>query len=139
MKGLGVGKNATFDVTMTSDDGRINLNCGGGLNPNQQQAQALYGILAAMFWPPRYENPPWRIWGWPDSDGQIAQRDETARAIIDWTDFDEQQFVPTVTPAGATTGGGPSAARAAARRPTTTTAGAIRTRRATTSTTRSKR
>jgi hypothetical protein len=53
MKGLGVGKNADFDVTMTSDDGRINLNCGGGLNPNQPAAQSLYGVLAALFWPPR--------------------------------------------------------------------------------------
>src|SRR6185312_9482465 len=114
MKGLGVGKGATFDVTMTSDDGRINLNCGGGLNPNQQQAQALYGLISALFWPPRYENPPWRIWGWPDSDGQIAQRDETARAIIDWTDMDETQFMPTTTlPGGQApssgTGGGAEA------------------------------
>jgi hypothetical protein len=107
MKGLGVGKGASFDVTMTSEDGRVNLNCGGGINPNVAQAQALYGILAAMFWPPRYDNPPWRIWGWPDSDGQIAQRDETARAIIDWTDLDEQQFTPTVTlPGGQTPSGG---------------------------------
>ena len=103
MKGLGVGKNASFDVTMASDDGRVNINCGGGLNPNQQQAQALYGVLAAMFWPPRYDNPPWRIWGWPDADGQISNRDETARAIIDWTDLDEQQFQPQITlPGGAT-------------------------------------
>jgi general secretion pathway protein K len=113
MKGLGVGKGATFDVAMTSDDGRINLNCGGGLNPNQQQAQALYGLLAALFWPPRYDNPPWRIWGWPDSDGQIAQRDETARAIIDWTDMDESQFMPMATlPGGqapSTSGGGAEA------------------------------
>jgi general secretion pathway protein K len=113
MKGLGVGKNATFDVAMTSDDGRININCGGGLNPNQQQAQALYGVLASLFWPPRYDNPPWRIWGWPDSDGQIAQRDETARAIIDWTDMDESQFTPTATlPGGqapSSSGGGAEA------------------------------
>jgi len=60
-----------------------------------------------MFWPPRYENPPWRIWGFPDSDGQIANRDETARAIIDWTDFDEQQFTPMVTqPGGQAPSGG---------------------------------
>ncbi|MGZ3408348.1 MAG: hypothetical protein ACXVAN_17985, partial [Polyangia bacterium] len=113
MKGLGVGKGATFDVTMASDDGRINLNCGGGLNPNQQQSQALYGLLAALFWPPRYDNPPWRIWGWPDSDGQIAQRDETARALIDWTDMDESQFMPTVTQPGgqapSSSGGGAEA------------------------------
>ena len=55
MKGLGVGKNATFDVDMTVRRRPLNLNCGGGLNPNQQQAQALYGLLAALFWPPRYK------------------------------------------------------------------------------------
>src|SRR5437660_8350883 len=53
MKGLGVGKNATFDVAMTSEDGRLNLNCGGGLNdvPNQQ---LLYAILVELMRPPRY-------------------------------------------------------------------------------------
>jgi general secretion pathway protein K len=110
LKGLGAGKGATFDVTMASDDGRININCGGGLNPNQQQAQALGNLLAQLFWPPRYDNPPWRIFGWPDADGQVAQREETVRAIIDWTDVDEQQFVllppqtgnaPTPTPSSA--------------------------------------
>lgn len=100
MKGMGVGKHATFDVDMQSDDGRINLNCGGGINPNAQQAQALYGTLMALFWPPRYEQPPWRIWGSPDSDGQIADRDTTARAIVDWTDLDEQGFAPTITLTG---------------------------------------
>jgi len=100
MKGLGVGKNASFDVTMTSDDGRINLNCGGGINPNPAQAQALYWLLFSMFSPPRYDNPPWRIWGWPDADGQIAQREETACAIVDWTDVDEQHFVPIPRQAG---------------------------------------
>ena len=103
MKGLGVGKNATFDVNMTSDDGRINVNCGGGINPNQPAAQSLYGVLSALFWPPRYDNPPWRIWGSLDADGQLAVRDETARAIIDWTDVDEQQFAPQITLPGATT------------------------------------
>jgi general secretion pathway protein K len=113
MKGMGVGKNATFDVDMKSDDGRININCGGGINPNAQQQQALYGTLMALFWPPRYELAPWKIWGSPDSDGQIAERDTTARAIIDWTDIDEQQFVPTITLPGNSTpsssGGGAEA------------------------------
>lgn len=114
MKGLGVGKGATFDVTMGSDDGRINVNCGGGLNPNQQQAQSLYGLLAALFWPPRYDNPPWQIWGSTDAEGQIAVRDETARAVIDWTDVDEQAFVPQVQTTGsasatASTAGGAEA------------------------------
>lgn len=97
LKGLGMGKGATFDATMTSDDGRINLNCGGGLNPNAQQAQALYMLLYDLFWPPRYDQPPWKVFGWPDADGQVAMRDDTVRAIIDWTDVDITSFVPTGT------------------------------------------
>jgi type II secretory pathway component PulK len=90
MKGLGVGKNATFDVVMTSDDGRLNLNCGGGLNdvPHQQQ---LYAILTSMFWPPRYN----RMFETADSEGQYTPREDVARAIVDWADIDENKFDPT--------------------------------------------
>jgi general secretion pathway protein K len=89
MKGLGVGKNASFDVEMTSDDGRLNLNCGGGINdvPHQQQ---LYAILTALFWPPRYN----RLFEAADTDGQYWSRDDTARAIVDWADVDENRFDP---------------------------------------------
>ena len=89
MKGLGVGKNATFDVVMTSDDGRLNVNCGGGINdvPHQQQ---LYAILSSLFWPPRYN----RMFEAPDADGQYWTRDDTAAAIVDWADLDENRFVP---------------------------------------------
>jgi general secretion pathway protein K len=89
MKGLGVGKGATFDVAMTSDDGRLNVNCGGGINdvPHQQQ---LYGILASLMWPPRYN----RMFETADSEGQYFSRDDVARAILDWADVDENRFEP---------------------------------------------
>jgi general secretion pathway protein K len=89
MKGLGVGKNASFDVEMTSDDGRLNLNCGGGINdvPHQQQ---LYAILSSLFWPPRYN----RLFETADADGQYWNREDTARAILDWADVDENRFEP---------------------------------------------
>jgi type II secretory pathway component PulK len=104
LKGLGAGKNATFDVNLTSDDGRINLNCGGGINPNPQASQALYGMLMALFYPPRYDQPPWRLFGAVGADGQVAYRDDTARAIIDWTDVDEQQFAPQLPATGSASG-----------------------------------
>jgi type II secretory pathway component PulK len=89
MKGLGVGNNASFDVEMTSDDGRLNLNCGGGINdvPHQQQ---LYAVLSSLFWPPRYN----RMFETADSEGQYWNRDDTARAILDWADVDENRFEP---------------------------------------------
>jgi general secretion pathway protein K len=115
IKGLGVGKGASFDVEMGSEDGKINVNCGGGLNaagntgnafngqpnqlPNQQQggappitnpAQALYTLLTAVEFPTRYN----RLFENPDSEGQYATRDDIARAVLDWSDVDEQRFEP---------------------------------------------
>jgi general secretion pathway protein K len=89
LKGLGAGKGATFDLTMNAEDGKLNVNCGGGLNdvPHQQQ---LYAVLSALFWPPRYN----RMFEMPDAEGQYATRDDVARAIVDWADIDEQKFDP---------------------------------------------
>ena len=109
MKGLGAGKGATFDIAMTSDDGRLNINCGGGLNdvPHQQQ---LYAILSALFWPPRYSTPPGpgHVFDAADSEGQVPTRDDVARAIIDWADIDEFRFEP-VQPNGQPSSGGAGA------------------------------
>jgi general secretion pathway protein K len=107
IKGLGVGKGGSFDVTMATEDGKINLNCGGGLNagggapppppqPGQppmmaSRAQALYQMLTALIFSPRYN----RLFDNPDADGQYATRDLVARAIIDWSDIDESGYDPT--------------------------------------------
>ncbi len=109
MKGMGVGKGATFDLAMTSDDGRLNINCGGGLNDTAHQQQ-LYAILSALFWPPRYSSPPGpgHVFDAQDSEGQIPTRDDVARAIIDWADVDEMQFVPPATSGGPAPSGGGS-------------------------------
>jgi general secretion pathway protein K len=131
IKGLGVGKGSSFDVAMVAEDGKININCGGGLNPTapsatpQQQpppgtpppgtqptgatsvtqtqpritnrAVGLYALLTALEFGPRYN----RIFDNPDSDGQYVTRDEVARAIIDWSDVDENRFDPVAPSAGA--------------------------------------
>jgi type II secretory pathway component PulK len=99
LKGLGAGKGATFDLTMSSDDGRLNLNCGGGLNdaPHQQQ---MWAILNALFWPPRYSPPIGRVFDTTDSDGQVNSREDVARAVLDWADVDEARFDPTGASSG---------------------------------------
>ena len=89
LKGLGVGQGASFDVAISSEDGRLNINCGGGLNDAPRQRE-LYAVLSALFWPPRYN----RIFEQADSDGQFSTRDDVARAILDWADVDESRFEP---------------------------------------------
>ncbi len=119
IKGLGVGKGGSFDVVMATEDGKVNINCGGGLNaagggllpgaappppvgspppngplgalpPATNPATALYRMLASLMFSPRYN----RLFDNPDADGQYATRDEVARAIIDWSDIDETKFDP---------------------------------------------
>ncbi len=106
IKGLGVGKGAGFDVEMKPEDGKININCGGGLNPGGNVAvlnpmgvaapnqpagaaalspqAALYLELSSLMMSPRYN----RLFENADADGQFATRDDVARAIVDWTDVD---------------------------------------------------
>jgi general secretion pathway protein K len=96
LKGLGVGKNATFELEMVTEDGKLNLNCGAGLNDQPRQA-ILYGMLSSLFFPPRY-NP---IFEAPDADGQYMTRDDVARAIIDWADIDDQRYSPDGKSGGA--------------------------------------
>ncbi len=119
IKGLGVGRGASFDVQMGTEDGKINVNCAGGIpqlamgaigqpgptggssaagsvgapQPGQiaNPSQALYMMLTSMFYGPRYN----RLFDNPDSEGQYATRDLIAKAIIDWSDIDETQFDPT--------------------------------------------
>jgi len=87
MKGLGVGKGASFDLDMTAEDGKLNLNCGGGLN-DQPRQQILYGVLTALFFPPTYNS----LFDVTDPDGQVSSRDDVAKAIVDWADIDTQKF-----------------------------------------------
>jgi len=115
VKGLGAGKDGSFDVAMGVEDGKININCGGGLqvpilppgapqlggmgfNPTQTltppggqaPAQNLYLMLLATMMPQRYN----RLFQNEGPDGQFVTREEVASAIIDWSDIDEQKFSP---------------------------------------------
>jgi general secretion pathway protein K len=117
IKGLGVSKGASFDVLLGVEDGKININCGGGL-PRLVQGQApapspasgagtssaaaaapgrplppsvvVYNMLLGAMYPVRYN----RLFEIEHPDGQFYTRDDVARAVIDWTDIDEGRFDP---------------------------------------------
>ncbi len=89
LKGLGVGKGASFDLDMAAEDGKLNINCGGGMNDSARQG-ILFGVLSAMFFPPAYNT----LFDVQDSDGQISSREDVAKAIVDWADIDEQRYSP---------------------------------------------
>jgi type II secretion system (T2SS) protein K len=89
IKGVGLGADVDVDVNITSDDGRINVNCGGGFSsPNVQNQQWLALTLYAMVYSPQYN----RLFEMPDAEGQYATREELVRAIIDWSDGDDRAF-----------------------------------------------
>jgi general secretion pathway protein K len=89
IKGLGL-TSGTFDAEITSEDGKIDLNCGSGI-PNAEAKQkqiAIFRVLSALMYSPRFE----RLFSEADANGQFATRTDVARALIDWADVDEQGF-----------------------------------------------
>jgi hypothetical protein len=87
IKGLGVDV-GSFDLEMDSLDGKLNLNCGGGVNTGSPEVLRFAASLAAMMLPSRYN----RLFEEPDEHGQYADRLEVMRAIIDWADQDTVMF-----------------------------------------------
>jgi general secretion pathway protein K len=89
VKGLGL-KSGTFDAEITPEDGKINVNCGGGFNPPTERQKMVFRLLMGLMYSRRFD----RLFSESDSNGQFATRADVARAIIDWSDADEQGFVP---------------------------------------------
>jgi hypothetical protein len=87
IKGLGVDV-GSFDLEMESLDGRLNVNCGGGLNTGDPKVARFAASLAAMMLPTRYN----RLFEEPDENGQYADRLEVMRALVDWADQDNVMF-----------------------------------------------
>jgi general secretion pathway protein K len=94
VKGLGL-KSGRFDAEITSEDGKIDVNCGSGIPNTQAHGRQLtiYRLLIALMYSPRFD----RLFSEADSTGQFATRDNVARAIIDWADNDDQMFAPDGT------------------------------------------
>jgi hypothetical protein len=87
IKGLGVDV-GSFDLQMESLDGKLNINCGGGLNTGSPTVTRFAASLAALMLPMRYN----LLFEEPDENGQYADRLEVMRAIIDWADQDNVMF-----------------------------------------------
>ena len=89
IKGLGMSS-GTFDAEITSEDGKIDLNCGSGIpNSDAHRRQVVvYRLLNGLMYSPRFD----RLFSEADANGQFATRTDVARALIDWADVDEQGF-----------------------------------------------
>ncbi len=88
-KGLGL-KSGKFDAEITSEDGKIDVNCGGGLVSSRENQLTVYRLLMGMMYSRRFD----RLFSEADANGQFVTRPEVARAIIDWADGDDQMFSP---------------------------------------------
>jgi general secretion pathway protein K len=89
VKGLGL-KSGTFDAEITPEDGKINVNCGGGFNAKADNQKMVFRLLMGLMYSRRFD----RLFSESDTNGQFATRADVARAIIDWSDTDEQGFSP---------------------------------------------
>ncbi len=90
VKGLGADV-GTFDISVTHEDGKINLNCANGSNRSKQ---ALQSKLDALFYHESY-NP---VFERPDATGWQRTRQEQVSAIIDYIDRDNTKYDAPGTP-----------------------------------------
>jgi general secretion pathway protein K len=89
IKGLGL-KSGHFDAEITAEDGKINVNCGGGVTSDKNKQLLVYRLLNALMFSRRFD----KLFSDADTSGNFAVRSEVARAIIDWADADDQMFSP---------------------------------------------
>jgi general secretion pathway protein K len=89
IKGLGL-KSGSFDAEITSEDGKIDVNCGSGVAPSRPNQLTVYRLLMGLMLSRRFD----RLFSEADSNEQFTTRPEVARAIIDWADADDQMFSP---------------------------------------------
>ena len=84
IKGLGVPV-GSFDVNITTDDGRINMNCANGTDKTQQVLEAqLEALFYFRAFDPIFENP--------DAEGWRRDRKTQAAALIDYIDRGSARF-----------------------------------------------
>jgi general secretion pathway protein K len=92
VKGLGL-KSGHFDAEITAEDGKIDINCPGGLLNDETQKkrqQLVYRLLMGLMYSKRFD----RLFSEAGSTGNFTTRMDVARAILDWADIDEQMFSP---------------------------------------------
>jgi type II secretory pathway component PulK len=84
IKGLGLPE-GTFDVEVSTDDGKINVNCANG---QQNTVKQLEAMLIALVAPGVYD----RIFEERDGDGQYTDRATFIKALMDWADRDTAAY-----------------------------------------------
>lgn len=85
IKGLGVPE-GSFDVTITTDDGKINLNCAGDRTGNAQKT--LIPKLKALFYFDAYDP----IFQNEDAEGWRRNRNQQIESFLDYVDPDRVKY-----------------------------------------------
>jgi type II secretory pathway component PulK len=91
-KGFGA-EIGSFGVRISSDDGKINVNCANG---KPEHRDLVYTLLEALYFFPAYD----RVFEEPDADGWRRDRRQQTEAIIDFIDEDRDRAPAPGEPKG---------------------------------------